>query len=76
MEKKSSNQITLDKMLESIALFPLDEQQMISDIVHKRVIEEKRKLLANSVKESLEEYNSGATKSGSVDNFLNDVESE
>lgn|GEM_PF-1195746 len=76
MEKKNSNQITLDKMLKSIALFPLDEQLMISDIVHKRVIEAKRKLLANSVKESLQEYNSGEAKFGSVSDFLNEVESE
>ncbi|MCK9212763.1 MAG: hypothetical protein M0P61_18200 [Ignavibacteriaceae bacterium] len=76
MEKKNSAQTTLDKMLEAIALFPLDDQLIISDIVHKRVIEEQRKLLANSVKESLQEYNAGLTKSGSVNDFLNDVEAE
>ena len=74
--EKNTIQLTLDKMLESIALFPLDDQLMISDIIHKRVIEEKRKLLSNSVKESLEEYNAGLTNSGSVSDFLNDVEEE
>jgi len=76
MENKNSTQITLDKMLETIALFPLDDQLIISDIVHKRVIEEKRKLHADSVKESQQEYNAGLTKSGSVSDFLNDVEVE
>ena len=76
MENKNSNQITLDKMLESIALFPLEDQLIISDIVRKRVVEEKRKLLANSVKESKQEYDASLTKSGSVSDFLNDVEEE
>jgi len=76
MEKKNNPKMTLDKMLEAIALFPLDDQLMISDILHQRVVEEKRKLLANSVKESLQEYNSGSTKSGSVNDFLKDVEEE
>lgn len=76
MDKNNNPQMTLDKMLEAIALFPLDDQLIISEILHKRVVEEKRKLLANSVKESLQEYNSGSTKSGSVNDFLNDVEAE
>lgn len=72
MEKNNTPQMTLDKMLETIALFPLDDQLMISDILHQRVVEEKRKLFANSVKESLQEYNAGSVKSGLVNDFLND----
>jgi len=76
MEKKHRRQVTLDKMLESIALFSLDDQLMIAEIVRKRVIEEKRKLFADSVKESKQEYSAGLTRSGSVSDFLIDVEEE
>ncbi len=47
---------------------------MISEIVRKRVLEEKRKELAESVKESRKEYLSDKTKSGSVEDFLKDID--
>ena len=66
----------INDFLESLSKLPLDDQLMISEIIHKRVIEEKRKELANSVKESKEEYLSNKTKRGSVEDFLKDLESE
>ncbi len=66
----------INDFLESVSKLPLNDQLMISEIIHKRVIEEKRKALAESVKESKEEYNSSETKRGSVDDFLKDLESE
>ncbi len=69
-------QQNINDFLESISKLPLDDQLMISEIIHKRVIEEKRKQLAQSVKESKEEYLSEKTKRGSVEDFLNDLENE
>ena len=66
----------LNDFLESISKLPLDDQLMISEIIHKRVIEEKRKRLADSIKESKEEYKANKTKSGSIKDFLKDVEGE
>ncbi len=66
----------INDFLESLSKLPLDDQLMISEIIHKRVIEEKRKELANSVKESKEEYLSNKTKRGSVEDFIKDLESE
>ncbi|MHB1688284.1 MAG: hypothetical protein ACYCVH_13040 [Ignavibacteriaceae bacterium] len=66
----------LNDFLESVSKLPLDDQLMISEIIHKRVIEEKRKKLAESVKESKEEYQANKTKRGSVDDFLKDMASE
>jgi len=66
----------VNDFLESVAKLPLDDQLMISELIHKRVIEEKRKALTKSVKESKEEYLSNKTKRGSVDDFLRDIDSE
>ncbi len=66
----------LNDFLESVSKLPLDDQLMISEIIHKRVIEEKRKKLAESVKESKEEYRANKTKHGSIEDFLKDIESE
>jgi len=68
------SQNTINDFLESISQLSLDDQLMISEIIHKRVIEERRKELAASVKESKEEYYSGKTRKGSVDDFLKDLE--
>jgi hypothetical protein len=49
---------------------------MISEIIRKRVIEEKRKKLAESIKEGKEQYLSNKTKKRSVEDFLKDLEAE
>ncbi len=66
----------INEFLESVSKLPLEDQLMISEIIHKRVVEEKRKALAHSVKESKKEYLSNKTKSGSVEDFLKDLERE
>ena len=67
---------SINDFLESLAKLPLDDQLMISEIIHKRVTELKRKAMAESISESKEEYLSNKTKRGSVDDFLKDLESE
>ncbi len=74
--KVPDSKTNLNDFLESISKLPLDDQLMISEIIHKRVIEAKRKEIADSVKESKEEYLSSKTGRGSVEDFLNDLKSE
>ena len=66
----------INDFLEIVSKLPLDDQLMISEIIHKRVTEERRKKLAESVNESKEEYKANKTKSGSIEDFLKDIESE
>jgi len=68
--------ININEVLEAISKLSLDDQQMISEIIHKRVIEEKRKALAASIKESKKEYYSGKTGRGTTEDFLKDMEDE
>lgn len=74
--KKMENQTLINDLLEKVLKLPLDEQIMISEIIQKRIIEAKRKEMAVSVKESKEEYKSGRSGRGSVDDFLKDVEND
>lgn len=67
---------TINNVLESVSKLSLDDQLMISEIIHKRVIEEKRRELASSVKESKEEYLTNKTQKGSVDDFLKELGDE
>ncbi len=49
---------------------------MLAEIIKKRIIEQRRKELAGSAKESMEEYNSGKAKTGSLDDLIKDLENE
>lgn len=74
--KGNNSRTFINDFLESISKLPLDDQMMISEIIHKRVIEAKRKELADSVRDSKEEYLANKTSSGSVADFLNDIKDE
>jgi len=74
--KRINSKSSINDFLESLSKLPLDDQLMISEIINKRVIEEKRKELAASVKESKAEYLAKKTKKGSVKDFINDIEAE
>jgi hypothetical protein len=74
--KGSDSRTFINDFLESVSKLSLDDQLMISQIIHNRVIEAKRKEFANSVKESKEEYFSGKTGRGSTEDFLNETENE
>ena len=67
---------SINDFLEAISKLSLDDQLMISEIIHKRVIEAKRKEIARSVNESKAEYMAAKTGRGSVDDFLSDLKSE
>ena len=66
---------SINDLLESVSKLPLDDQLMISEIIHKRVIDERRKEIAASIRESKEEYLAGKTGSGSLNDFLDSLDS-
>ncbi len=68
--------MSFDNMLDNISKLPADEQLMLAEIIKKRIIEQRRKELAVSVKESMVEYNSGKAKTGTVDDLLRELENE
>lgn len=70
------NIISFDNMLDTVSKLPVEEQLMLAEIIKKRIIEQRRKELAASVKESIEEYKSGKAKTGSLDDLIKDLENE
>lgn len=67
-------EVTIDSILDQTEKLSLEDQAVLSEILRKRLSEEKRKMLIQSVKEGMEEYKSGKTRSGSVADFLKDIE--
>ena len=68
--------ITVDSAIESVELLPPDDQMMVEEIIHNRLIEKRRNELAESVKMSREEYLAGKTGKGTVNDFLHEIENE
>ena len=66
----------LDQILDEIASLPLDEQEMLLDILKKRNIEQKRLRIAREVKEAQREHKQGLTKRGTIEDLIKDLESD
>jgi len=64
---------TFDEALEIIESFPEDQRESIIEIVRRRLIEERREQLAQTVKEAREEYARGEVRSGTVDDLMREI---
>ncbi len=68
--------MSLDQVLDNASKLPLDEQLMLAEIIKKRVIEQRRREIASSVKERVEKYKSGKAKTGSINDLIRELEDE
>jgi ribosome recycling factor len=63
--------VTFDEALEIIESFPEEQKESIIEIVKRRLTEERRERLAQTVKEAREEYARGEVRRGTVDDLWN-----
>jgi hypothetical protein len=64
---------TFDETLDIIESFPEEQRESIVEIVKRRLIEERREQLAQTIKESREEYARGEVRRGTVDDLIREV---
>ena len=55
---------------------PLDDQQMLLNIINMRIIERRRDELVTDMEESLEAYRKGEVRIGTVDDLLSDLDED
>jgi hypothetical protein len=60
----------VDSILDEIAALSLEDQEMIDEIMRKRIIEEKRDEIRTDYLVALEERRQGRVRSGSVDDLF------
>ena len=65
--------ITFQKALEMIESLPEEQRESLIDIVKRRLVEERRDRLAQSIKEARDEYKRGEIKRGTVDDLLHEL---
>lgn len=66
MNRSMTMATTVDAILDEIAELSIEDQEMLDDIVHKRISEEKRSDIRADYLSALEERKQGRIKSGSV----------
>jgi hypothetical protein len=64
---------TFDEALDIIESLPEDQKESIIEIVKHRLIEDRRDLLVQNIKEAREEYSRGETRRGTVDDFIREI---
>jgi CHASE3 domain sensor protein len=64
---------TFQEALEIVESLPEEQRESLMDIVKRRLIEERRDRLAQSIKEAREEYKHGKIRKGTVDDLMNEL---
>ncbi|MDT3741442.1 MAG: hypothetical protein RO257_18290 [Candidatus Kapabacteria bacterium] len=64
------------EILDAVDILPLDEQIEISRLLHLRLIDQKREILAQEILMADAELAKGSLKIQSVDSILNDILNE
>ncbi|HLM00760.1 MAG TPA: hypothetical protein VK400_06870 [Pyrinomonadaceae bacterium] len=60
-------------ILEAVEELPIDEKEMLVDIVQNRLREDKRRRIVKSVKEAQREFEKGNLKPSSVDDIMKEI---
>ncbi|MDF5728473.1 MAG: hypothetical protein PUP92_10655 [Rhizonema sp. PD38] len=62
------------QVIESVESLPLEDQEILLDILQKRLLERRRTNLYQEVSEIKQEFAEGKVKFGSVDEFLAELD--
>jgi len=68
--------LTLDNFLDEFSRLPIEDQEMLLDLLKKRNIEQKRMRIVRDVKQAQREHKKGLTKRGTVEDLMRDLESD
>jgi hypothetical protein len=60
-------------VLEAADRLPLDDQEMLADVLHKRVVAQRRSRLAAEVREAQEEYRKGEARPASPGEIMAEI---
>ena len=67
---------SFQELIESVEALPLDDQEILMDIINRRIIEQRRDELVADMEESLQAYRKGEVRIGTVDDLLRDLDED
>lgn len=65
--------MSLDTILDTIEDLSIEDKEELDEILHKRIIEEKREQIYNDYQKDLKDYQEGNVKTGTVKDLLNGI---
>jgi len=65
---------TLNEVLESIDKLPLDDQEVVLELVHKRLIQLRRKALKKEIQQARKEFRDGKCKIVTPSELMKEIE--
>lgn len=68
-------QTTFADVVESVDALPIEEQEMLVDIIRKRLIEDRREEMRRSIDEANAEYEAGLCRVMTVDEIMAEIRS-
>ncbi len=67
---------SFQELIETVEALPLDDREILVEIINKRIIEQRREELEDDMEESLEAYQKGEVRVGTVDDLLRDLKED
>jgi len=67
---------SFQELIESVEALPLDDREILMDIINRRIIEQRREELVADMEESLQAYRKGEVRIGTVDDLLRDLDED
>ena len=65
--------VTFHEVLDMVESLPEYQQEDLIDIIRRRLIEQRREKLADTIREAREEYTRGDVKKGTVDDLMKEL---
>ena len=65
--------VTFQEVLDFVESLPEYQQEDLIDIIRRRLIEQRREKLADTIREAREEYTRGDVKRGTVDDLMKEL---
>ena len=60
----------LDQVLESIEVLPVEDQELLVELINKRLIEKRRDEIAQNIAQAQKDYETGNVFKGSVEDVI------
>ena len=67
------NVMTFNKVLESADKLSLDEQEALTEVLHRRIIEHRRAELAKEIKDAQQEFKDGKCKPATPSELMKEI---
>lgn len=65
----------LDQVLESIEVLSIEEQEMLIDLINRRLVEKRRDEIAKNIAQAQKDYEEGNAFQGSVEDIIAELNS-